>query len=1178
MRTPLEKTLRSALERTTLAARDAAETAARDAFAQLGVQNAKAPDWLSKEQSALRRAFRARAKALGGERASDGSQKVAALVEEVAYEQWNRMVFARFLAENDLLIYEDAIITLADCAAIAEEMNLPSAWDVAAESAAKMLPNVFRPDSLSFKVKFAPDKVKKLESLVESLDSATFQASDSLGWIYQFWQTRKKAAVNASEVKIGADELAPVTQLFTEPYMVAFLLDNSLGAWYAAKKLKGLLFASEAEARDAVATKDIPLKYLRLVPAEGAVTPRPTEPCEWKPAAGSFEKWPDNLAEFSMLDPCCGSGHFAVAALLMLVPMRMELEGLDARTAVDKVLAENIHALELDRRCVEIAAFAVALEAWRYPNAGGYRPLPRLNIACDGIAPTDKRDEWLRLARRAARKQTGEEGKLVVDVNDESLFEANLVRSMGALWDCFQQAPILGSLISPDLFGNDLWQQTDYNTLADVLAEHLDKETVEERETSIAAQGIIQAMQLLGRKYTLVATNVPYLGRRKQNESLKDFCERYYEDAKTDLATVFLERCLKFSQKDCGCSTIVLPQNWLYQKSYKAFRENMLKSVTFNIISQLGEGGFDSPAAAGALVILLSVLNREPYSLNAFYGIDASTSKEPDVKAEQLRNVDGWFVQQAVQKKNPESKITIRSHAASHTLSFYASSHNGMHGGDSLHYRFCFWEIVDYTVWHYFQGAVGGVEYYSGRTNVFYWANNGAVFQDSSQARIQGELAWGKHGIAMSMTRNLRPTLYGGEKYDICCTPLILKDEKLISALWCYCSSPEYTANIRKINQSILVTSATFTQVPFDLERWQKVAAEKYPNGLPAPFTDDPTQWIFHGHPCGSVVWDEGTKKLKVGEDRVEANVLHVAVARLLGYRWPSELDEKMELADEMRWVMKRNEALEAFVDNDGIVCIPALNGEESAASRLMALLKVAYGDAWSAAKLEALMESVGAGGRTLEEWLRKDFFLQHSKLFGSRPFIWQIWDGLRDGFSVLVNYHKLDRKGLETLIYSYLGDWITRQTNDVKNGVEGAGEKLDRATELKGKLEKILEGEAPYDIFVRWKALKDQPMGWNPDLNDGVRLNIRPFFEAGVLREKAQKLNIKWAKDRGKDVPSAPWYAVFHGDRINDHHTTLAEKKVAREGVVGDVIADNRTRDGVADSVTRDGDGEDMV
>ena len=145
----------------------------------------------------------------------------------------------------------------------------------------------------------------------------------------------------------------------------------------------------------------------------------------------------------------------------------------------------------------------------------------------------------------------------------------------------------------------------------------------------------------------------------------------------------------------------------------------------------------------------------------------------------------------------------------------------------------------------------------------------------------------------------------------------------------------------------------------------------------------------------------------------------------------------------------------------------------------------------------------------------------------------------------MLVNYHKLDNKLLNSLIYSYLGDWINKQNNDVAAGVDGAQEKLDAAKALKTKLIAILEGETPYDIFVRWKPLPEQPVGWNPDLNDGVRLNIRPFMLAGVLREnKPPKLNIKWEKDRGKDVASAPWYPVFHGDRINDHHLTLAEKK----------------------------------
>jgi hypothetical protein len=40
---------------------------------------------------------------------------------------------------------------------------------------------------------------------------------------------------------------------------------------------------------------------------------------------------------------------------------------------------------------------------------------------------------------------------------------------------------------------------------------------------------------------------------------------------------------------------------------------------------------------------------------------------------------------------------------------------------------------------------------------------------------------------------------------------------------------------------------------------------------------------------------------------------------------------------------------------------------------------------------------------------------------------------------------------------------------------------------------------------------------------------------------------NVKYGVDRGKDLPSAPWYGVFKGERRNDHHTTLAEKRAAR-------------------------------
>src|SRR4029453_19285116 len=106
--------------------------------------------------------------------------------------------------------------------------------------------------------------------------------------------------------------------------------------------------------------------------------------------------------------------------------------------------------------------------------------------------------------------------------------------------------------------------------------------------------------------------------------------------------------------------------------------------------------------------------------------------------------------------------------------------------------------------------------------------------------------------------------------------------------------------------------------------------------------------------------------------------------------------------------------------------------------------------------------------------------------------------DGQRDGFSALVNYIRLDRRSLEKLTYTYLGqDWVERQRAEVRDEVAGAEARLSAALGLQRKLEKILDGRPPYDIYVRWKEKHQQPVGWEPDLNDGVRVNIRPFVEA---------------------------------------------------------------------------------
>jgi hypothetical protein len=341
--------------------------------------------------------LRAHARSLG-DPLHQGAQAITRLIGEIAYEHWHRMLFARFLAENELLMYEGVAVTLEECDELAEEAaglgEKASGWALAAKLASTMLPQVFRVGSPVFELTPAAEYQRELEGLLAGLPGEVFHASDSLGWVYQFWQTDNKERINRSEVKIGADELPAVTQLFTEPYMVSFLLDNSLGAWWAARRLTETDLASaetEQALRNKASLPGVPLEYLRFVKDETTG--------HWTPAAGIFDTWPESLAELKTLDPCCGSGHFLVAALLMLAPMRMELEGLSARNAVDAVLRENLSGLEIDQRCVELAAFALALTAWRYPDAGGYRPLPELQLACSGLPISVAKDEWKALAR-----------------------------------------------------------------------------------------------------------------------------------------------------------------------------------------------------------------------------------------------------------------------------------------------------------------------------------------------------------------------------------------------------------------------------------------------------------------------------------------------------------------------------------------------------------------------------------------------------------------------------------------------------------------------------------------------------------------------------------------------------------------------------------------------------------
>ncbi len=659
----------------------------------------------------------------------------------------------------------------------------------------------------------------------------------------------------------------------------------------------------------------------------------------------------------------------------------------------------------------------------------------------------------------------------------------------------------------------------------------------EQLERGVMAAGIAKAGELLIRKYTLLITNVPFLARSKQDVIISTFCLNQYPDAKNDLATVFLDRMLK--HKICNNTVcIVSPHNWLFQPAYRKFREKTLVSFTWNFVVRLGENAFESTAAAGAFAALSIISTGLPKKEHSFATIDVSANRgELAIPASQkailIKTNKVLLSNQNLQLKNPDGRISFGEIVQQKLMNNYGASIQGLATSDDQQFTIMFWEIISITNgWEPLRGTVLDTVNFGGCQRLLHWEEGKGRYYNHAMALKEigklggwksGTEARNKQGIIISQMATIPVSIYLGEFYDHNACVIIPLEKSNLLPIWAYCSSEKFNEEVRKIDQSLKPSNNTFVKVPFDLEYWKKVSAEKYPNGLPKPYSDDPTQWLFHGHPIKT------------------ENPLQVALVRILGYRWPAESDKEMELAEEAKVLIQDVKAFDHLSDEDGIFCIPSVNAEQAGAERLRDYLQQVFTGEWNNQTISHLLQKEGAKSTNLETWLRDEFFVQHCKVFQNRPFIWHIWDGRKDGFSALVNYHKLDKDNLSKLIYTYLNDWIRVCVAKKNAGESGAEGLLSAAQKLKENLEAILHGEAPYDIFVRWKSLEQQPIGWDPDLNDGVRLNIRPFVEAGVLRNK---FNVKWGIDRGKNPPNSFWGEV----RDNDKHLGLEEKLKSRE------------------------------
>lgn len=212
--------------------------------------------------------------------------------------------------------------------------------------------------------------------------------------------------------------------------------------------------------------------------------------------------------------------------------------------------------------------------------------------------------------------------------------------------------------------------------------------------------------------------------------------------------------------------------------------------------------------------------------------------------------------------------------------------------------------------------------------------------------------------------------------------------------------------------------------------------------------------------------------------------------------------------------------------DEDGIVPFASVAGELSLADRVHREIQVLF-PKLDIGQIEVeianeLKKTVKGYRRTggIAEWLENAFFEFHCSLYKSRPIFWHIASSQGTSpfaFGALVHYHRFDKNRMARLRSTYLRDAMDtfRREGALADKEGRSGDrvewqtKLEEAQQLDRRLQWVQEGhhEGPeggdkdYRILTPWKKPHDRPKGWDPDLDDGVKVNIEPLQKAGVLR-----------------------------------------------------------------------------
>jgi hypothetical protein len=513
------------------------------------------------------------------------------------------------------------------------------------------LPGLFERRGLG---ELVPMRWSTLRLVIETLDdpelSSCWNDDMTLGWVYQYWNDPEREALDAklnAGGKVAPDEIASKTQMFTERYMVDWLLQNSLGplwlamcqkhGWTATVVADGTLARLEQRRIDWRGRRDAgEVALAELMPLDGEAEQRWAYYVEQPIPADAPELAPASVREIKLIDPAVGSGHFLVVAFDLLVALyREEAEHRGEvgrpewsdQAIVESILANNLHGIDLDPRAVQIAAAALMLKAQRV--CAQARP-GRLNLVASklrlGSLPDD--DPALVELREQLERDTGIPGH-VTDTLVRKLAGADHLGSLLKIGDALDEVLNADGLLlmqakaeQGSLFGGGFSQELRREAvslgeakaslqrgLESFLAKHTSSSDLGLRlRGQQLAAGVRFVRMLEEGTYHLAVGNPPYQGTSKMEEAA--YVQRSYPQGKADLYAAFLLRGIGLVQAG-GTSAFLTMRNWMFIKQYSELRSWLLTNCDLRAIHDLSSGAFEEISAAQVVVSVVSSIFRK---------------------------------------------------------------------------------------------------------------------------------------------------------------------------------------------------------------------------------------------------------------------------------------------------------------------------------------------------------------------------------------------------------------------------------------------------------------------------------------------------------------------------------------------------------------------------------------